>query len=113
MLRETSPEDFLDKLKLGFSTKEKQIIIGEMSNWKNTTNYRQQLIEGLSDKVAEHRIVEQTLDTPWNPILDERTMLLHVIDNTPYNTLDTIKVVKRLLKEELIPIPKLSWDNLS
>ena len=99
---QTDPIDFFNKLTAVFSAKEKQIIIGEMSNWKNTTDYRKEVSIGLSTMAIESkRDLLQILDSPEGSILNKGYILWFVIkgySSTPnFNYLYKMNIVKTLL----------------
>ena len=64
-----------------FSKKEQQTLIGEMSNWKNTSDsdYRNKLIQKLILPISTISHVKYVLSSPFSRILDKKTILFHLI----------------------------------
>ena len=88
----------LKKLATPFSKKEQQIIIGEMSNWKNTTGYRKQVIKDLSSQGFNSVLqIKRALDSPWGQVLDKGYMLFFVIDVFSKNKHVVNAITKALL----------------
>ncbi len=76
---------FLEEKTSLFSEKEKEALIGEMSNWKNAVGYRKEFITKLTDNeitsAQDLSQFKQILDSPWNQILDPRVMWTYLIYN--------------------------------
>ncbi len=69
---------------LFFSESERQALLGEMSNWKNTTDYRREFIRKFSDSefVDSAYELSQILDhSLWGRILDKGYMLIRAIQD--------------------------------
>ena len=96
--------DILIKKSSGFSAPEKQTIIGEMSNWKNTTDYRRNFISDLTfyQKLQYHHnrdyyhhnpgYFNWLLNSLWSRILDKTYLLNHYAEE------GDIAIVQNLLK---------------
>ncbi len=68
---------------LFFSESERRALLGEMSNWKNTTDYRREFIRKFSDSefVDSAYELSQILDhSLWGRILDKGYMLQQSLD---------------------------------
>ena len=70
---------FLEEKFLFFSEKEKQTLIGEISNWQNTVDYRKEFIEKLTENEIRFAKglfhLKQIFNSPWSRILDKSNML--------------------------------------
>ena len=79
-LNTIDPIDFFNKIMISFSTKEREIIIGEMSNWKNTIGYRRYIITDISIKRSEMiknvSDLKQELESFYGTLLDSNVMLV-------------------------------------
>ncbi len=70
---------------LFFSESERQALLGEMSNWKNTTDYRKEFIRRFSDSELVDSVYElsQALDGSfWGRVLDKNYMLQQSLQNS-------------------------------
>ena len=70
---------FLKELAEPFSEKEQQILIGEMSNWKNTSDYRKQIIMEIELSIYNISRVKNFFRSPYGQILDKSEILFHLI----------------------------------
>ncbi len=77
---------FLEEKASLFSEKEKEALIGEMSNWKNAVGYRKEFITKLTEnEIASARDLsqlKQILDSsPWSRVLNQGAMLIYLAGN--------------------------------
>ena len=92
---------FLEEKSLFFSEKEKQALIGEVSNWQNTVGYRKKIIK----KITENEIrfakdlshLKQIFNSPWGRTLDKSNMLPAFINFRNENKKDTNNFLTFLL----------------
>ena len=80
---ETDSIGFFNKITASFSTKEQQIIIGEMSNWKNTTDYRKNIISFISmnrwKMIKSVSDLKQELESFYGTLLDKNEILVQAV----------------------------------
>ena len=89
-------EDLQDKTPL-FSEKEQQVLIGEMSNWKNTQDWRANVIRALNNLTIYFPALEHLLDSPWSRLVDKDLLLVNVTKAIAGEG-RKMAVVKRLLE---------------
>ena len=70
--------NFLIKETVSFSAEERTVLIGEMSNWKNTSGYRRDFIDILSFQENWNQI-NLILESPWGRILNKSLILRQAI----------------------------------
>ena len=68
-------ESLQDKT-LVFSEKERQILIGEMSNWKNTRDWRFDFIRTVNLRIP-YFALDGLLDSPWGRLVDKDLLLVY------------------------------------
>ena len=89
-------KDLQDKTQL-FSEKEQQVLIGEMSNWKNTQDWRADVIKALNNLTIYFPALERLLDSPWSRLVDKDLLLVNFTKAIADEGRKMV-VVKRLLE---------------
>ena len=71
-----------DKIR-GFSAKEEQVLIEEMSDWKNTGDWRAEVIRQVTKPLIQNNNnLTEVLNSPWHRILDKDFLLIQSIKNS-------------------------------